>query len=167
MDMILVLKNNIIIATHSDSQENEIKQLYDEDCVQIIVSDDYIINSDRLIDLTIDIVKLKKITELEKSYKLWQDAGWYDSVNNITLFLQDSDQINYMKAKLVYLFKPDNHLCDFGTTTGWIQVEKYILMDILERYGDDASIAFKKLSDLTNYVKYVCQTIEQVELVNW
>ena len=115
----------------------------------------------------IDEARALKCAELQSAYDNWVKQGWSDTVTGLTLFLGDKDKIHYTQLKSIAFDEPDGALIPVGTFTGWHNIEKTILYDMLVRYGRDGMSAYKKLSDLQIYVNYVCQTIKDISEVKW
>lgn len=111
--------------------------------------------------------KLDKIKELESAYSDWELGSWLDNISGYSLFLKEKDRINYTQLKSIISDRTDGTLCEVGTTTGWQTIEKTSLYNILVRYGEYAMSIYKKFSDLTIYINYICQTIEEVNAVTW
>lgn len=116
---------------------------------------------------TLQDAKNSKLSELENAYLAWRNTGWTDSISGYTLFLGEKDQLNYTQLKSIIFDEPNGTMCDVGTTTGWQQVEKTVLYNMLVRYGKDALAAYKHKSNLEIYINFVAQTIEEVEAVTW
>jgi hypothetical protein len=113
----------------------------------------------------LESAKMLKLAQLQTDSNVLIQQGYFDAITGLTLFLDASAVDDYSKLKAVIQDYSDNDKVEIGTTTGWHEMTKKQVYELLQRYGKyslENTIKFKKLALAIQYA-----TLEQLENITW